>query len=147
MLPQLQVSRLKSQMCELLQLKENAVKEESFKEAEKYSSEINDIKLLIQKAEEELKKCEQVVKRTDVPTLETYLDIAAALLCSPQVTELSPTLVSLKEDVEILLIHTNDSVKTKALKCYALFCLINKKCAQIGIHICSAPVSFFVLYA
>lgn len=137
-----QVDRLKDKMLELIQLKENAVREESFKDAEEYNSQINDLKLSILNAEEELKKCGQVAKRTDVPTLEKYLDIAAALLCSAQVKVLSPTLATLKEDVEVLLMHDKDSVKTKALKCYALFCTMDKGCAQIGVHICSAPVSY-----
>lgn len=146
MLSHLQFEQLKSQFNELVHLKETAVKEQNFMEADKYNHQINDLKLLILNTEEEMKTYGQAVKRTDIPTLKKYLDIASSLLSSPQITFLSPTLATLKDDIEMLLIHANDSVRTKALKCYALFCLIDKKCAQIGIHICSVPVSSFFFY-
>lgn len=131
-------------MRELGRLKENAVHEQNYMKADEYNSQINEMRHLLQNAEEVLDKCGQIVKRTDVPTIEKYLNIVAALLTSPQVMSLSPILIRLKEDVNPFLIHPNVNVKSKALKCYILFCLIDKNCARDGIHICSVPVCLYV---
>lgn len=115
---------------------------EDYLKAADYQEQLNELKLAIKTSEDHISKLSELItKKTDSDTVKKYLDIAAALLSSPQITVLIPTLISLKEDViQECLIHSEESIKAKALKCYALCCLIDEPTAKIGIHICSIPV-------
>lgn len=125
----------------LVEEQNKAVKEQNFTEAERLKNEL----IKINDAYREIKNSSnfpaQIKKRTDIPTIVKYLDIAAGLLISPQVIELNSTLKALKDDIiQELLIHNNDNVRAKALRCYCLCCIIDKECASAGIHIFSIPV-------
>lgn len=122
------------------------VNEEDYLQAAEHQKRLDELEGAIKSKEAELNAETETSKTSDPDSIKKYLDIAAALLCSPQITALSPTLVSLKQDViQECLMHPNESIQTKALKCYVLCCLVDKASAKIGIHICSVPVSFYSL--
>lgn len=120
---------------------EQAIINENFTEAAQLKEQIaalqNQLKDLLQEKEMEQK----IAKRTDVPTIIKYLDIACSLLQSPQIREMNGTILSLQNNVILeSLIHENETVRAKALRCYALCCIIDKNSAKNGIHIFSTPV-------
>lgn len=128
----------------LLEEQNKAIAEENFIEAERIKKEIIELNIAYKELKNSQSVPQQVQKRTDVPTIIKYLDVAASLLLSPQITELNSTLRALKDDViQELLIHDNDSVRAKALRCYALCCIVDKECASSGIHIFSTPVNTY----
>lgn len=133
------------QIQETNQLKTKALQEENFIEAENCKLKTQELEALVTSASEEIKYLKETTsKRDDVPTILKYLDIAYALLHLPKIKQMTPTLITLKEDViQGLLIHNNKHVRSKALKCYTLFCVIDEGCAKIGIHLCSGPVRHF----
>lgn len=110
--------------------------------AGEHQKEQEALELAIKSHKEGADKQKEAVVKTDSNTINKYLDIAAALLSSAQITVLIPTLISLKEEViQGCLIHSCSNIKAKALKCYVLCCLIDRTTAKTGIHICSIPVS------
>lgn len=125
----------------LLEEQNKAVEAENFVEADRLKKEIIEVNAAYKELKNSQNVPQQVQKRTDIPTVIKYLDVAASLLLSPQITKLNSTLRALKDDViQELLIHDNDNVRAKALRCYALCCIVDKECASTGIHIFSTPV-------
>lgn len=125
----------------LVEEQNQAITEEKFSEAERLKKEISEMNIAYKELKNSFNPPAQVQKKTDIPTIIKYLDVAASLLVSPQVTGLNPTLRSLKDEViQELLMHNNDNVRAKALRCYSLYCIVDKECASTGIHIFSTPV-------
>ncbi|KAJ8910833.1 hypothetical protein NQ315_015568 [Exocentrus adspersus] len=126
----------------LLEEQNIAVKEENYIEAERIKKELTKVNAEYKQMKNPLDVVpRQVQKRNDIPTIIKYLDVAAGLLLSPQITQLNATLKTLKNDIiQELLIHDNDNVRAKALRCYALCCIVDRDCASIGIHIFAAPI-------
>lgn len=134
--------------CNILKEQKNEhVKLENFSEADADQQKLIELEAAIASKREEMEKLGQLVKTTDVHIIEKYLNIAAGLLISPRITSLSPALSTLKQDViQDHLIHPVEAIRAKALKCYGLFCIIDEKTANIGIHICSMPVSSLLYF-
>ncbi|XP_018564704.1 condensin complex subunit 3-like [Anoplophora glabripennis] len=136
-----QLSKVMVEINCLLEKQNTAVKEENFMEAERFKRELIEVNAAYKELKNSQDVPQQVQKRTDIPTIIKYLDVAASLLLSPQITELNSTLRALKNDViQELLIHDNDNVRAKALRCYALCCIVDKDSASNGIHIFSTPI-------
>ncbi|KAJ8947573.1 hypothetical protein NQ318_010085 [Aromia moschata] len=137
-----QLSQIRVKLNCLLEEQSEAVRQEDYMEAERIKHEIEaahaDLKNL---KDAQISPQHQIQKRTDIPTILKYLDVAAALLLSPQVTKLQASLIALKDEViQELLIHDSDNVRVKAMRCYALFCIVDKQCAMTGIHIFCTPI-------
>lgn len=116
-------------------------KAEDYLKAAECHKQLEELKVAIKDKEIEINKQMQVTRKTDVCTIKKYLDIAAALLSSAQVTALTPNLTSLKDEViQECLIHYDEDVKAKALKCYVLCCIVDEATAKCGIHICAIPI-------
>lgn len=114
----------------------------NFLEAERLKGEINELELSLVKLKEDLPTQHKLEKKTDTPTIIKCLDIAIGILLSPQVTCLTAPLKALKEDfINELLIGESFIIRMKALRCYALYCIIDKESSSNGIHIFSTPVS------
>lgn len=115
---------------------------EDYLKAAKYQEELNKIKILIENKENTLNQQSEIERKTDCNIIQKYLNIAIALLNSPKITVLTPTLMTLKEDiVQEYLIHPDPNIKAQALKVYVLCCLLDEDNAKTGIHICAIPVS------
>ncbi|KAJ8969401.1 hypothetical protein NQ317_010309 [Molorchus minor] len=136
-----QLSQIRVKMNCLLEEQSEAVRQEKFIEADRLKHEIGELHSTLKKLKEAQFSPQQVKKKTDIPTIIKYLDVAAGLLLSPQITCLTPSLKTLKDNViQELLIYDNDNVRAKALRCYALCCIVDKQCASSGIHIFSTPI-------
>lgn len=122
---------------------ENCISNHEFLGAERLKNEISEAQIALTNLKEEpLSTSQNVEKRTDILTTKKCLHIAAGILRSPQLTILTDSLESLKEEFIIeLLMSANDSIRVKAFRCFALYCIIDKKSASNGIHIFSTPVS------
>lgn len=129
------MDRLKEEQVECVKRQDYIAAEQLKNDIEEASKELNDIK-------NQPVITERQEKRTDMVTILKCLDIAAAILVSPQVTFLTDSLKSLKESfIQELLIVENDNIRVKALRCYVLYGIIDKEIALTGIHIFSTPVS------
>lgn len=83
------------------------------------------------------------LKTFDTVMLEKVLNIIEAFLSLPSVTSLNPMLRTLKETIiQEVLMHDDEIIKSKALICYGLCCVIDLKTAETGIHLFCAFVSF-----
>ncbi|KAK5640671.1 hypothetical protein RI129_011482 [Pyrocoelia pectoralis] len=111
-----------------------AVQEEDYNAAAKLKQDINASKA---KLEESIPPPPApIAKTTDLPSIIKCLNIATALLLSREITCLNPTLRTLNEDITSdFLAHDDLTVRTKALECYALCCLMDRKWAEKGITI------------
>jgi hypothetical protein len=125
-----------------------AEQERHFVYVEKNYGEADRVKHEIEEKEEQLKKLrtvrdkpEQAEKKTDAPTMFKVLSVAEALLRSPTLTRFNPAIATLHSEViNPALIHEDDRVKAKALKCYALCCVIDRRSARYVIHLFSGLV-------
>ncbi|KAJ8969726.1 hypothetical protein NQ314_001614 [Rhamnusium bicolor] len=136
------LSQMRVKLNCLLEEQNEAVKQENYMEAERLKHDIEQVNNELRNLKNlQTVPQQQIQKKTDIPTIIKYLDIAAGLLLSPKVTHLTSSLKTLKDDViQELLIHDNDNVRVKALRCYALCCIVDKHCASNGIHIFSTPI-------
>lgn len=137
-----QISKLKVKHDKLRNDQEYAVTEQNFIEAERLKNELKDLSIELEDLmKSEREQVQHIEKKTDILTTIKCLDIAAAILLLPKVREFTASLKNLKEDfIQELLIHDNDSIRVKALHCYALCCIIDKETAATGIHIFSTPI-------
>ncbi|KAG5899798.1 hypothetical protein JTB14_006131 [Gonioctena quinquepunctata] len=138
-----QISQLSVKLNTLRGEQDIAIREQNFMEAERIKMEIAEVGINLGnlKNVEDIQQQRQVQKKTDLLTTIKCLDIAAAILMSPKGTHLTSSMKALKEDfIQELLITENDSVRVKALRCYALCCLIDKPTSQNGIHLFSTPI-------
>ncbi|XP_023023077.2 chromosome associated protein G [Leptinotarsa decemlineata] len=122
---------------------DKAIREQKFVEAERIKNEMTQItaELTDLKNVEVAQQQRQVQKRTDLLTTIKCLDIASAMLLCPKVIHLTSSMKALKEDfIQELLMSDNDSVRVKALRCYALCCIIDKPTSRNGIHLFSTPI-------
>lgn len=116
--------------------------EKNYSLAREFEEEIKNLDIELKKNQEISEIETNPEAEIDFDTLIRCLTIAEALLLSPKITELNPALSTLKDNLIIkLIIHNNNAIKAKALKCYALCCLVDRKSAEYGIHIFSMPVS------
>lgn len=132
-------------IVKLNRLKEEQVqciRQQDFIGAEKLKNEIEGVSIELNNIKNQPIITERQEKRTDLVTILKCLDIAAAILVSPQVNFLTDSLKSLKDSfIQELLMTENDNIRVKAFRCYALFGIIDKEIALTGIHIFSTPVS------
>jgi hypothetical protein len=143
---QMKYSQIMQLQSDLISLAEQ---ERHFVYVEKNYGEADRVKHEIEEKEEQLKKLrtvrdkpEQAEKKTDAPTMFKVLSVAEALLRSPTLTRFNPAIATLHSEViNPALIHEDDRVKAKALKCYALCCVIDRRSARYGIHLFSGLVS------
>ncbi|XP_050503996.1 condensin complex subunit 3-like isoform X1 [Diabrotica virgifera virgifera] len=139
------VSQLTVKIIEQKSKQEVAVENQNFIEAERLKQEISilstELTELKNAQTEQERQAHHVEKKTDLFTIIKCLDIAYAVLCSTKVTQLTTALRTLKEDfIQELLIHEHDSVRVKAFECYGLCSIVDKKTAEIGIHVFSRPI-------
>lgn len=117
---------------------------EDYLAAAEQQQKLTELQVLIKSKENELNTVNEMKVNSDPDTIKKYLNITAALLALPDITELTPNLISLKENVvQDCLIHPDEEIKTIALMCYVLCCLVDEATAKTGIHICAIPVSYF----
>ncbi|KAL3284965.1 hypothetical protein HHI36_019094 [Cryptolaemus montrouzieri] len=134
---------LKNDHKEATKLQEVAIAEKNYLLAETLEHRLikinTEMKQLTMEKQSQLSELPS--KKRDIATLIKCLDIAAGFLMSPKVRAMTPSLETLKtETIFELMIHDNEKVQSKALHCYGLCCLIDKKTAQDGIHLFSAPI-------
>lgn len=127
---------------QLNQEQEANIAQRDFVKAALLKDAIDDLEFALEKLKNEpllsQKNCQ---KKSDLLTTVKCLDIAAGILLSPQVTSLTASLKTLKEDlINELLISENDTIRVKAFRCYALCCIVDKELSKNGIHIFSTPV-------
>ncbi|XP_044749258.1 condensin complex subunit 3-like isoform X2 [Coccinella septempunctata] len=138
---------LKSDLATTLRMQESAIAEKDYLLAESLEKRLGDINNLVEnlvKEKDSTLNQEAAVKKTDIATLIKCLDIAAGLLLSPEVTKMTSSLETLKRDTIFeLMIHENETVQAKAMHCYGLLCIIDKKTARDGIHLFYAPISAY----
>ncbi|CAH0547544.1 unnamed protein product [Brassicogethes aeneus] len=136
------ISNLKVQLHNLSDLQKDAIESQNFSKAGELKLTIDELQAQLVQMQNDTKDSGEVVeKRSDPPTIAKYLDIAAGLLLSTQITQMTPALQSLQNDViQEMLMHKNDAIKAKALRCYALSCTIDRDSAKNGIHIFSTPI-------
>lgn len=143
-----QLNVLKNDLSTTKQLQESAIAKKDYIAAESLEQRIGDISTLMENLERKKNfNLSQTPKKiTDRATLIKCLDIAAGLLLSPKITKMTSSLETLKRDTICeFMIHENETVQAKAMHCYALLCLIDKKTANDGIHIFYAPVSITLI--
>lgn len=105
--------------------------------------EIETNEALLQDLRSVQEKPEPVEKKTDAKTMLKCLNIAEALLRSPTIRKFNPAIATLNNEViNQALVHEDDLVKLRALKCYALCCVIDYRTARYGVHLFSGLVSF-----
>ncbi|CAH2005911.1 unnamed protein product [Acanthoscelides obtectus] len=140
------------QIHELTQLKvqinclnndlDEAVQEKSYLRADALKKELEQKEVELKRLKEERYVQHEITERkNDEPTLNKCLDIAIAAASSKQVTQLTPALRSLKESlIPDFMEHDSWIIKLKALKFYALCCLVDKTVVPTGIQIFTALI-------
>lgn len=138
------MAQLRVKLQELKMAVETAVNAEDFRSAEKYRLQKEECEVLIQEKLAKMENEPDTVKQPpNINTICRCLDIAYVLLLSGQITELLPSLMTLKKNViQDYLIHENTRVVVKALKCFILLGIIDQDCARVGFQICLVPVRF-----
>ncbi|EFA06967.1 condensin complex subunit 3 [Tribolium castaneum] len=139
------ISQLKSDIALLSeQEKYCASVEKNYSEAARLRAEIDEKQAFLENVQKVQEKPE-VEKKTDVGTMLKCLTITESLLLSPKV-QYTPTIATLTtEHINPAMLHEDKVVQAKALKCYALCCLIDRKCAIHGIHLFSSFIITSVL--
>lgn len=156
-----QITELKTKLLDLCASKRAAIASEDFLRADDLQQEIVAVQAKILELENVKLEASQAAAAQSaassicgqikddpsvVPTIIKCLYIVEALLKSPTVTQLTPSLRMLQQNVvQELLIHSNGCVRVKALKCYALCCCVDEKTARIGMQIFCKPVSLIQL--
>lgn len=136
-----EISEIKNRFQTLREAKNHCEKNEDYLQAADYQKQLDELKVLLKTTEEKLMETKEVKQKRDPATIKKYLDVAAALLVSPQIASLNHTLVALKEQViQECLIHPDENINATALKCYVLCCLVDRATAKNGLHICALPV-------
>ncbi|CAG9815968.1 unnamed protein product [Phaedon cochleariae] len=136
-----QISQLTVKLNQLRVSLEEAVQREDYMEAEQIKNMIGDANASLANLKQEEPAQLRQEKKTDLVTTIKCLDITAAILLSPKINRLTASMRALKEDlIQELLIHDNDTVRVKAMKCYGLCCIADKETASTGIHIFSTPI-------
>ncbi|XP_044264228.1 condensin complex subunit 3-like isoform X2 [Tribolium madens] len=134
------ISQLNSDISSLLeQEKYYAFVEKNYSEAKRIKEAISEKQTVL----ENLKKVQEkpeMEKKTDLATMLKCLTITEALLLCPKVNY-TPVIATLTiEHINPAMLYDDSRVQAKALKCYALCCLIDRKCAIHGIHLFSSMV-------
>ncbi|KAJ3647227.1 hypothetical protein Zmor_024756 [Zophobas morio] len=133
------ISQLQSDIISLQEQENRLVHvERNFIEAERVKQEIETNEALLQDLRSVQEKPEPVEKKTDAKTMLKCLNIAEALLRSPTIRKFNPAIATLNNEViNQALVHEDDLVKLRALKCYALCCVIDYRTARYGVHLFS----------
>ncbi|VEN42332.1 unnamed protein product [Callosobruchus maculatus] len=137
-----ELAQLKVQLSCLNGDLEEAVQEKNYLKADAITKELEEKEVQFRRLKEErYLQQETTEKKSDEPTLNKCLDIAVAAASSKQVTELPPALRTLKESlIPDVMEHDSWIIKLKALKFYALCCLVDKTIVPTGIQIFTALI-------
>nr|CAH7728254.1 unnamed protein product [Callosobruchus chinensis] len=137
-----ELAQLKVQISCLNADLEEAVQEKNFLKADAIKKELEEKTVELKRLmEERYLQQETTEKKNDEPTLNKCLDIAVAAASSKQVTQLPPALRTLKESlIPDVMEHDSWIIKLKALKFYALCCLVDKTIVPTGIQIFTALI-------
>ncbi|CAG9771341.1 unnamed protein product [Ceutorhynchus assimilis] len=136
------MTKLKTKSIQLSHEQDEAVKAQDFLLAERLKGEIESVLLQLKNLKNTISNPTIIKQKKveDLPTVCKCLDIAWAILRC--VTKLTPTLKSIQHDfLPDLLSSKDDFVRLKALRCYAICCIYDKKTAGQGIHIYAAYIS------
>lgn len=138
---------LKNDLATISRMQESAIAEKDYLLAENLEKKMENMNSLVEsliKEKDATLEQPASVKKSDKATLVKCLDIAAGLLLSPEITKMTSSLETLKRDtIYNLIMHENPSVQAKAMRCYALLCIIDKKTANDGIHLFYVPISAY----
>ncbi|CAG9859897.1 unnamed protein product [Phyllotreta striolata] len=141
-----QISALAADLTALQCKQDEAIKTQDRQVAERLKTLISDIEVKL----DALKKGalnqsdENLVKTTDFAAQVKCIDIFIALLLSPSITALTSSIKTLKSElVEPMLLGSQEQLKIKALKAYALCSIMDKNTAKTGIHILMVPISAY----
>nr|CAI5863977.1 unnamed protein product [Callosobruchus analis] len=137
-----ELAQLKVQLGCLKDDLDEAVQEKNYLKADAIKKELEDKEALFKRLQEERYVQEEITeKKNDEPTLNKCLDIAVAAASSKNITELPPALRTLKESlIPDCMEHDSWIIKLKALKFYALCCIVDKTIVPTGIQIFTALI-------
>ncbi|KAF5277007.1 hypothetical protein FQR65_LT16086 [Abscondita terminalis] len=131
-----QIAELKVNIHDLDEKLRSAIQEEDYDNAALYKRELDGTKIRLDDLQKTVTTCTQVLKKTDAPTVIKCLNVTKALLVSTEIRSLNPVLRTLNEDIIMEFLTDNDLlIRDTALECFALCCLVDKKCAEKGISI------------
>ncbi|KAK9876812.1 hypothetical protein WA026_015050 [Henosepilachna vigintioctopunctata] len=140
------IRALKEEVSDTSKRQERAINEKNYMLADSLEHELKQLANSIIEIENERYKHSRSPKKKkeDIATNIKNLDIAAGFLLSPNIRRMTSSLETLKtETIYDLMTAENPIIQSKALHCYGLFCLIDKKAASDGIHIFSAPIAAY----
>ncbi|KAK4873329.1 hypothetical protein RN001_015358 [Aquatica leii] len=128
------ISELNVRLHELDDKLRKVVEEEDYETAIIYKDEITQVKIELDDLEKEVSVPTQLVKTTEASSIIKSLNVARAMLLFPEVTCLNPVLRTLNECVIMeFLTDGNLAIRDKAMECFGLCCIVDRKCAQKGI--------------
>ncbi|XP_076251973.1 condensin complex subunit 3-like isoform X2 [Rhynchophorus ferrugineus] len=140
---QFQLSTLTTKLIILQGEQSDAVQRADYLDADRLKKEIEFVAEEIKNLRNAIHSVatDEVKKKTDLMTVTKCLDIACGILRTLGMSDLTTSLKTLKTDViEDFLMYDNDIVRTKAFKCYAIFCIFDKCTALNGIHMFALPI-------
>lgn len=142
---EIQVNQLKQELYSIREELSRSVVDQDFKRAKQLKIRMDELNLQLvelEKNRETVTSGKEVeIKNVNPEILYRCLEIAIALLVSPCVMVSNSALKMLNESLfEPLLLNANVEIRNKALRAYGLYCLVEKKTAQVGVHIFAANV-------